>query len=347
MLLFRLALPALLLSAPAPVVLAASFDCSAAATPFEHAICDNPALSEADERLAKTYATATGGLSKSSLALMREDQRRWLDYAQRACTDTAEPLAGGRYDETGANCLSSIFGSRSTALEQSRMLAGRRFLVQGKYDVLVDPNETDNPDSLWPVATHEVTFPLLDADDQQAEAFNGFISQRVETLSDAVVDGEAENDYDTGADTSLAISIKEVAGINRITMETNSYWYGHGAAHGNYTLDYIHYLVPEGREVVAEDIFSGKNWSDVLVDAAWDQLQAEHGEWLDVTEKADIADLVVEPSRWTLSDDYGLVIQFQPYEISAYAYGAPTIRVPWDKLDAIKADTQESVRFGY
>lgn len=347
MLLFRLALPALLLSAPAPVVLAASFDCSAAATPFEHAICDNPVLSEADELLARTYATATGGLAPSSLTLMREDQRKWLAYAQRACTDTAEPLTAGRYDETGANCLSSTFSSRSSALEQSRMLAGHRFLVQGEYHVLPDPNETGNPDSLWPVATHEVTYPLLVADDALAPAFNSFITQRVEALAQTAVDDEAQNDYDTGADTSLAITIKEVVGANRITMETGSYWYGHGAAHGNYTLNFLHYFVPEEREVVAGDIFSGKRWSQTLVNAAWAQLQAEHGEALDISDPADIADLVVDPSRWDLSDDYGLVIQFQPYEVSAYAYGAPTIRVPWEKLEAIKADTQESVRFGY
>ena len=62
---------------------------------------------------------------------------------------------------------------------------------------------------------------------------------------------------------------------------------------------------------------------------------------------ADIAEIVVEPSRWDLSNDYGLVIQFEPYEVSAYAYGAPTITIPWDKLDAIKAETQDMVRYGY
>ena len=61
----------------------------------------------------------------------------------------------------------------------------------------------------------------------------------------------------------------------------------------------------------------------------------------------DIAEIVVEPGRWDLSNDYGLTIQFQPYEVSAYAYGAPTITIPWGKLDAIKAETQDEVRYGY
>ncbi|RYE55851.1 MAG: hypothetical protein EOP20_09730, partial [Hyphomicrobiales bacterium] len=54
---------------------AASFDCAKAATPFEHAICDDPALSVADERLTKTYQTAIGGLSEEALAALRGDQR--------------------------------------------------------------------------------------------------------------------------------------------------------------------------------------------------------------------------------------------------------------------------------
>ena len=36
----------------------ASFDCAKAQTPFEHAICEAPELSRADEVLAKAFATA-------------------------------------------------------------------------------------------------------------------------------------------------------------------------------------------------------------------------------------------------------------------------------------------------
>src|SRR5690606_6981830 len=71
---------------------AASFDCSAAETPFETAICDNPELSRSDEILAKAFATAMGGLSASDAALMRADQRTWLDFVRRACTLDGEPL---------------------------------------------------------------------------------------------------------------------------------------------------------------------------------------------------------------------------------------------------------------
>ena len=60
-----------------------------------------------------------------------------------------------------------------------------------------------------------------------------------------------------------------------------------------------------------------------------------------------IADSVIDPERWVLSDPYGLVIQFQPYEVAAYAYGAPTARVSWEALEDYLAEGADSVRYGW
>src|SRR5690606_25836953 len=84
-----LAVLALAMVAPAQ---AASFACARAGTAFEHAICDNPRLSAADDTLAIAFATAIGGLSQSGVNAMRVDQRNWLDFAARSCTDDAQLL---------------------------------------------------------------------------------------------------------------------------------------------------------------------------------------------------------------------------------------------------------------
>ncbi|QQR36973.1 DUF3298 domain-containing protein [Devosia oryziradicis] len=339
----------LLGSATSLPVAAASFDCAAANTPFEHAICDVGELSAADERLAKSFATATGGLTKESVVLMRGDQRAWLDYAQRACTDDAEPLTRGSYPEAGGSCLVEKFNARSSALEQSRMIDGHRFFIKTFYAALPDPNEVDNPDSYWKVASYEAVLPQLDADDAWAKGFNRFVldeaARNTETIS--MIGAGNIADLDASSDNSLNIEVKELGGTSRITLEVGTYWYGHGAAHGNWSISYLHYLTKEERGLRAEDVFAGDDWQVVLRDAAWAQLQTEHSEWLQVESPDDIAELVVNPSRWDLSNDYGLVIQFQPYEVSAYAYGAPTVTIPWEKLDAIKAETQDQVRWGY
>lgn len=347
---YRFAALAMLLAMPlaaAPSAQAASFDCGAAKTPFERAICDYPELSRADEVLAKSYATAIGGLTETALDALRSDQRRWLDFAERACTDTAEPMETGSFDGDAAACLTGVFQARSTALEQSRMLGGHRFYVLGIYGAVPDPNEMELPDSNWKVATHELVFPLLDEDEPLAEALNAYLYGRVDGLAQTAINPDLGDVFDPSSDTSVTIAPEAVVGTKRISFETMTYWYGHGAAHGNYTLGSLHYYVPEAREVVAEDIFAGKKWQDELANAAWAQLQIEHKDWLMVEDVSEIVEMVIDPTRWDLSNDYGLVIQFQPYDVSAYAYGAPTITIPWDRLEAIKAETQESIRFGY
>lgn len=341
--LFMLAALLPLFAAP---VAAASFSCDKATTPFEHAICDDPMLSRADEVLAKSFATALGGLTPASEALLRADQKMWLDYAQNSCTPDAQPPGKRAYDEMGASCLVERFQTRSTALEQSRMRDGHRFLIKGIYGAIPDPDAVDDPDSNWKVASHEMSFPLLDADDDWAEKFNDYVYARADGLSQVMIDPDT-GDYNAFTNTSTRLGVAEIAGENRITLELWSYWYGHGAAHGNYTRSYLHYFRPEDREVEAGDVFAGADWQDVLRDAAWAQLQAEHGDWLQVSDAGEIAEIVIDPTRWSFVSDYGLIIQFQPYEVSAYAYGAPTITIAWTALEDIKAETQDAVRYGW
>jgi uncharacterized protein YecT (DUF1311 family) len=338
---------AIIAVSPMPV-LGASFDCAKATTPFENAICEAPELSQADEILAKAFATATGGLTKESVNLMRQDQRNWLDFAQRACTDDAQPLAEGRYDEEGASCLLDKFNGRVDALEQSRMLSGHRFLIKSVYGAVPDPDEAENPDSYWKVAAHELVLPLLDADDALAEKFNAFVMEQADAASELLrISGGGEiSELEGGTDNSANIDIQEVVGTGRISLVENGYYYPHGAAHGGSMITYRHYLVEEERALEASDIFTGDGWEKTLADLAWAQLQVEHKEWLQVETVEDIAQIVVDPARWDFSDVYGLTIQFNQYEISAYAYGAPTITIPWDKLSDITAETQSGILYG-
>lgn len=55
---------------------------------------------------------------------------------------------------------------------------------------------------------------------------------------------------------------------------------------------------------------------------------------------------MIDPVRWGLSDPYGLVIQFQPQETGANAYGAPTARVSREELEPYLAAAAGKVRFG-
>lgn len=343
--LLLLSLVTLGIAAPLPAV-GASFDCSKASTPFERAICDNPDLSALDERLAKTYATAAGGLSEPALEQLRIGQRSWLTYAQQACTRNAEPLTRGSYDERGLSCLADLFSSRSRVLESSRMMDGRRFYPVGQYSAVVDPYEAEDPDSSWPVAQHELAMVQLDSDESFAASFNQYVTDEAEEMAGPQVGSETVVD-DSSTDSIHSLTIEELAGDGRITLLANTYWYGHGAAHGNWTISYRHYLVEEGRAIVANDLFAARGWEKALLRLAVAALREEHGDMLMLDDTKYIAQSVIDPARWDLSDSYDLIIQFQPYEVAAYAYGAPTARISWAELEPYLAETADKVRHGF
>ena len=327
---------------------AASFDCSKASTAFEHAICDDPELSKADDILAKSFATAIGGLTAPAAAALRSDQRGWLDFAQRACTDNAQPLRSGRYDEEGTACLRTLVEERGKVLESSRMIGGKRFYPSSSYAVLTDPEEAGNPDSNWKVATHELKLALLDSDDPLADGFNQFVVAEADELTPLreLAEGGDLSGLEATSDSDVALTVGEVTPI-RITLDVGNFWYGHGGAHGNWTSTYLHYYVPENRGLEAGDLFAGEGWQATLLDLAWEQLKLEHGEWLQLESQEDLAAVVIDPSRWSFESEYGLVIQFQPYEVAAYAYGAPTVTIGWDKFEALLAPSADAVRYGF
>jgi uncharacterized protein len=76
---------------------AASFDCKKAATPTEHAICDNPQLSHLDNQMAGLYYTliSNGSLTPAQVNTVKSEQVNWL-AKRNAC--------GANY-----NCLISAY----------------------------------------------------------------------------------------------------------------------------------------------------------------------------------------------------------------------------------------------
>lgn len=337
-----LVLLALVVSAPAN---AASFDCAKATTAFENAVCDNPKLSADDDTLAVAFGTAIGGLSKSVTSTMRAEHRGWLDFAARSCTDNAEPLSDlDTYNESQVECLDLAYSTRIGVLEQSRMLGGKRFAVASTYNALPDPDAVDDPTAYWKVATHQVSYPVLDGAKADADAFGRFIRATVEGASGAIAQsGDAMSDAQS--DTTLDISLAEVVG-SRVTLKVYTNWFGHGAAHSNWGTTHAHYLLGRNRAMTADDIFAGEGWEKTLTDIAVAELKREHGDNLQLEGVDDLTAIITDPARWSFGSDYGLTIQFEPYEVASYAYGAPTITVPWESLSDIMSESSDSVRYG-
>jgi len=304
-----------------PAVQAASFDCAKASSQVEKAICANPALSRADEVLARAYATALGGLSDEAKAAVQAGQREWLGFAALACTPDAKPFSAALSDEQ-QGCLVSVYRTRIGQLAESRMQGDWRVYPKTSYSLVDDPD----PDAYQGVATKEISSPRIDEDSPVAKAFNALMD---EADAAAKPDPQAE-DYLT-SDTMETTTIASV-GSHRISLTTNSYWMGHGAAHGNYAITYAHYLTEKGRMLEADDLFAGKGWEEALGKLALDELDrtVEGGIWDE--SRADVPKAAADPSRWNFGDN-GLEITFQPYEVTAYAAGAPTVTIGWDRLN--------------
>ena len=313
---------------------AASFDCARATTPFEQAICVSPALSAADEVLAQAYATALGGLSPAPARAVKATQLAWLDYAARVCSDDARPIAGA-YSEEQRQCLVTAFRARIGSLEASRMLGGFRFYPFERYLVEQD---TDIDTNLFnKVATKHFETVRMDRADALGTAFNAMTetmrvgySELFAPDSDQLQVGDSTDDVDS------TTTVKDVT-THRITLRTVQYWYGHGAAHGNYAITYDHFLIDEQRPLEAADIFAAGDWEAKFSALVLKATRAKLGEAFFTEAADDLPDLAVDPGRWDFSPE-GLTVQFQPYEVASYAEGAVTVTLPWHDLTEVLAE---------
>ena len=343
---FVLALLALLCLTP--FAQAASFDCSKAATSFEKAICSHPDLSAKDEVLAQAYATALGGLSADAAASVKADQHGWLDYASRICSDDGQPIST-LYTDDQATCLGGEFASRTSELEASRMQGGYRFYPVEKFLVEKDPDSDTN--SYNKVATKHFLTVKIDRADAFAAAFNAMTEQLrldndAQMGEDAPLFDKAGNlaKGDTSADIDVSTTVKEV-NSSRIMLETDTYWYGHGAAHGNYGTTYSHFLIAEARPLEASDVFKAKGWQKQFTALVIKQAEADLGdEYQGDDSSGDLGKVIVDPSRWDFTDA-GISVHFNPYEVAAYARGEVDVMVSWNDLADLVTDTAQNLSY--
>lgn len=319
---------------------AASFDCTRAQSPFEQAICSSDELSMQDEVLAQAYQTALGGLSTDAANEIKSAQRAWLDYAQHSCSDDAQPIATDYTDEQ-KQCLAATYRDRIRDLESSRMQGGFRFYPLDRY--LVEQDTEAMPGDFTKLADKQFQIVRIDRADEVATAFNAAIDTIIEGTENffepgttTIESGDVTSDYD------ISTKVSGVTG-QRISLQTNQYWYGHGAAHGNYFITNHHFLIDDKRLLEPSDIFED-GWEDKLGKLALDAIKAKLGEDYFANSDEDAMKIATDPLRWDFSED-GLVIQFNIYEVTAYAMGAPTVTIPWDALSGITTSRAEEIAY--
>ncbi len=307
---------------------AASFDCSRAESPLEKAICAYPDLGAADEAMAKAFVAARKKLSAPASKIVLDNQRRWIDFVSRACTETATPLQSGSYDPAAIDCLTTLYTNRKDALETIGAIGGVTVYPIDWFRVVADPDQ----ESWSMVGTTVLSYPQIDGSGPDIRAFNAY----AKSLIDPVHYKETDEENDGRADYDIKVTVTAVSAAT-IGVVINDWFYGHGAAHGNYAVNHGLFLRKEQRPLAAHDVFTGTTWAldlkPLVIERLKQAIEDETGE-TDVLWEDDldgIENAIADPARWEISSD-GIAFQFEPYEVTAYAFGAPQAPMSWDEL---------------
>jgi uncharacterized protein YecT (DUF1311 family) len=305
-------------------VAAASFDCTKAQSPLEHATCTKPDLSKADDILARAYASALGGLSEGGGTALRNSEKAWLVYVDRLCTgwSVARPKV---YSDDEGRCLTMEFQDRERLLEQSRMVGGLRFTFVDHYRAKVDADLPNIDPQGREVATTHSFYAQIDDTGDEAMKFNAIVA--------AGLHSDIASDPTDGEDTFGELQVSTVD-PTRITLTDTVSEFNHGAPHGYYQVYYVHYLRHEQRLLKAADVFGGSDWQDRLRKLVVDSLNVSLG---DDEPEADpsqtpIHEDVVDPSDWDFRAQ-GLLVQFAKGEVASPVEGAISVIIPWALIE--------------
>lgn len=308
---------------------AASFDCSAAKSPTERAICASPKLSALDEQLARQYDRALRALSPSGAAQLKASQRDWLHFASRVCA----PRSAKRNGEAPAECLEHQYAQRVGQLAQAGVRIGPYVFNRIDFHSAsrVGPHD-DGAGSYSGFAVEHVAYAQIDAPVTAATtAWNA--AQRVEPPSaDA---GEDRAGATSGDDPAMDNDVDFALGCaseHFISLSKTSAYFQHGSAHGGYDHEVRNVVFAPGpRKMTAGDVFApNSGWKTRLPPLFWSRYAHEPGEELPSIKDA-ILESAVNPDRWLLTPA-GLQISFDSDEGGCYACNPGPLTVPWSTL---------------
>jgi len=333
---FPLRLAAALLAASVTAAHAASFDCKAAKSPTERAICGSPGLSTLDERLAADYERALHALSAAGAAQLKESQRGWLRFAARVCA----PRATRRNGEQVAQCLAHEYDRRRDQLALAGVRVGPYLFNRIDYysATHVGPHD-DGAGTYAGFATDHVAFAQIDAPATAATAaWNA--AQRVEAPAADPGDDRAastsDDDPATDNDTDFELGC---VGPRFISLAKKTAYFEHGAAHGGYDHEVRNVVFAPGmRKMTAGDVFTpNSGWATRLPTLFWN-VYAQGRDAADgpATIKLAIQESAANPERWLLTP-VGLQISFDADEAGCRACNPGPLTVPWSTLKPMLA----------
>lgn len=319
---------------PAPAR-AASFDCARASSIAEHLICDTPALSSADERMAAAYKALMTNVRDSDLGAdvavrLRDEQRAWVAQRDERCGLSRKATDAPTATQRGyiADCLLESVKSRTERLE--RMRDGF------PTSALVEPRSIRESNTLKHYEI-DAAYPTLPASMTGAEAFNrlseGLVRPIVETFRKESADDTPPNpDMRSELDIEYDVSL---ASPRLVSIEFTVYDYPAGAAHGTTVFPSLHVDLVHGRALTVNDLFRpDSGWRKAVTDLAFAELkrQAKRDDFtIYDTAWKNAEEVVGDLSNWRLEAGQAVIV-FAAYTVAAYAVGPREVALPYAVL---------------
>jgi uncharacterized protein len=309
----------------------ASFDCRKAVQPREKAICADASLGQLDEQMSAAYFQELRGVSEAAGLAMRDDQRLWLRWLGTVC-GAETPQSSVKL----AACLKGPYRERADELAKMTTRHGE-VLFYSRAVYLAAPvkdAESAGASANFPgFGTVAARWPQADSQDAGWREWNAAMTLWAREIFDGK-DGPWSPALVEGADESIFTAVEQLTpALVSVYLREDSM--GHGAAHPNTSWRHIHWLRKERRELQAGDVFQeGSAWRQVLAERSWKSLLqglGTEGLLIKGPMAKELLAVTSSPRDWTFEAG-GLTISFPEYSVSARAFPAPDVTIPWSVL---------------
>jgi hypothetical protein len=304
----------------------ASFDCnSKTLTAIDQFICRNAHISTLDERMAKVYAENYKKLSPHNRISYLNSQRDWLKYWPQACLKRKEDkMESIQFLE----CAEMMYDKRLEILEIHQTKKQWPVFNVAKYSV-IKADKSQVPE--WvKMVDHSLIYPQIETNALQAsdELIANKINAWIVSTSKKMGLKNRISLNENFMDSFLDITLEEVS-PDILRLRTLYYFNGFGA-HGNSVMNHEHFILSQSRELRESDLLKGK-WQNRVAEDVYQKIQIQEPGMVLVDSPKQVIESVSRVQTWDMSKE-GFGFQFNPYELTAYAAGAPQVIVEWEKM---------------
>ncbi|BCW87454.1 hypothetical protein sos41_05830 [Alphaproteobacteria bacterium SO-S41] len=316
----RLAFSAAASAAVLSLLPAAAFDCKAAASPTEKAICADPDLKAADDAMSAAYDAVMARIDAAQKEMLKASQVSWLKMRDESCSpDSAE----------FRTCLLDTTKVRTTALTGAPQSGPGLGVALTPYFVVRPLSKT--------ACSADVNVYLFGAEGGAGgQQHDAWVKAKLAQFEKEYGARDPDMPAEFGCDYE-ANGVVTYASPDLISESINYYTYG-GGAHGFGDSDGIVIDLKAGKALAFAEVFDAAGAAK-LVEACTTDIHAQKIERAgtsddpaesaaikaqvesDMTSNAEtLAKGVKDLSRWSIYADYAEV-NYAPYALGSYAEG--------------------------